>query len=130
MYKSTTQGIEVSVEPFYIEDQSEPDKERWVFGYKVTIENTGPAPVQILTRHWQITDARGRRIEVRGEGVIGEQPRLEPGQSFQYTSGTPLSTPTGFMMGSYGMTREDGIEFDVTIPAFSLDIPDERRSLH
>lgn len=130
MYQTVTNDIAISVEPFYIEDQSEPEKERWVFGYRVTIENRGTVPVQLMTRHWQITDARGRQIEVKGEGVIGEQPHLSPGERFQYTSGTPLSTPTGFMMGSYGMAAEDGLRFEVAIPPFSLDVPDARRPLH
>lgn len=130
MYKTTTRNIDVLVEPFYLEDQSEPDKERWVFGYRVTIENHGSDAVQLLNRHWRITDGRGRQIEVRGEGVVGEQPLLEPGESFQYTSGTPLPTPTGFMVGSYEMVTSDGRHFDVRIPAFSLDAPDPRRALH
>jgi ApaG protein len=130
MYKATTRNIDVLVEPFYLEDQSEPDKERWVFGYRVTIENHGTDVVQLLNRHWRITDGRGRLIEVRGEGVVGEQPTLEPGESFQYTSGTPLPTPTGFMVGSYEMTTPDGRRFDVSIPAFSLDAPDPRRAVH
>lgn len=126
MYKATTRSIEVSVEPFYLAEQSEPDKERWVFGYRVRIENAGGETVQLLTRHWKITDALGRVVEVRGEGVVGEQPRLEPGEAFQYTSGTPLPTPTGIMAGTYQMVTEDGDRFDVTIPAFSLDAPGVR----
>lgn len=130
MYKATTRAIDVSVEPFYLAEQSEPEKERWVFGYRVRIENAGTETVQLLTRHWQITDGRGRVIEVRGEGVVGEQPRLEPGESFQYTSGTPLPTPTGIMAGSYQMVNEDGERFDVVIPAFSLDAPGVRRAVN
>ena len=130
MYKTTTRAIVVSVEPFYLAEQSEPVKERWVFGYRVRIENAGTETVQLLTRHWQITDGRGRMVEVRGEGVVGEQPRLEPGESFQYTSGTPLPTPSGIMAGSYEMVNEDGEHFDVTIPAFSLDAPGVRRALN
>lgn len=130
MYKTTTRAIDVSVEPFYLAEQSEPEKERWVFGYRVRIENAGTETVQLLTRHWQITDGRGRMVEVRGEGVVGEQPRLEPGESFQYTSGTPLPTPSGIMAGSYEMVNEDGEHFDVTIPAFSLDAPGVRRALN
>lgn len=130
MYKATTRAIDVSVEPFYLAEQSEPEKERWVFGYRVRIENAGTETVQLLTRHWQITDGRGRVIEVRGEGVVGEQPRLEPGESFQYTSGTPLPTPTGIMAGSYQMVNEDGERFDVAIPAFSLDAPGVRRAVN
>jgi ApaG protein len=130
MYKATTAHIDVSVEAFYLEDQSEPDKERWVFGYRITIENHGRDTVQLLTRHWRITDARGRVIEVNGDGVVGEQPLLAPGERFQYTSGTPLATSNGFMVGSYGMVSSEGRRFDVTVPAFSLDAPDPRRALH
>ena len=123
MYTETTRAIRISVEPFYVADQSEPDKARWVFGYRVRIENEGPETVQLLTRHWKITDGRGRVVEVKGEGVVGEQPLLEPGEAFQYTSGTPLPTPSGIMAGTYQMEAESGERFDVAIPAFSLDSP-------
>ncbi|MEK0081905.1 Co2+/Mg2+ efflux protein ApaG [Benzoatithermus flavus] len=126
MYTAITRSIQVSVEPFYLAEQSEPEKERWVFGYRVLIENRGSEPVQLLTRHWRITDGRGRMVEVRGEGVVGEQPRLEPGESFQYTSGTPLPTPSGIMVGSYQMVTDGGERFDIAIPAFSLDAPEVR----
>lgn len=126
MYMTTTRAIQVSVEPFYLAEQSEPDRERWVFGYRVRIENSGGETVQLLNRHWRITDALGRVVEVRGEGVVGEQPRLEPGEAFQYTSGTPLPTPTGIMAGSYEMVNADGEQFEVAIPAFSLDAPGVR----
>jgi ApaG protein len=126
MYTETTRSIQIDVEPFYLAEQSEPDKERWVFGYRVRIENHGTETVQLLTRHWRITDGLGRVVEVRGEGVVGEQPRLEPGESFQYTSGTPLPTPTGIMAGSYQMVSGTGERFDVEIPAFSLDAPGAR----
>jgi ApaG protein len=126
MYTATTREIQVSVEPFYLAEQSEPDRERWVFGYRVRIENSGDETVQLLNRHWRITDALGRVVEVRGEGVVGEQPRLEPGEAFQYTSGTPLPTPTGIMAGSYQMVNDEGERFDVAIPAFSLDAPGVR----
>lgn len=130
MYTETTRSIRIAVEPFYVADQSEPNKERWVFGYRVRIENVGGETVQLLTRHWRITDGRGRVVEVRGEGVVGEQPLLEPGESFQYTSGTPLPTPTGIMDGSYQMITGDGERFDVTIPAFSLDAPGVKRAVN
>ena len=130
MYKATTDHIDVSVETFYLDDQSEPDKERWVFGYRITIENHGRDTVQLLTRHWRITDARGRVIEVKGDGVVGEQPLLAPGERFQYTSGTPLGTPTGFMVGTYGMVTNEGRHFEVSVPAVSLDAPDPQRALH
>jgi ApaG protein len=130
MYTETTRSIRISVEPFYVADQSEPDRERWVFGYRVRIENAGPETVQLLARHWRITDGLGRVVEVKGEGVVGEQPLLEPGESFQYTSGTPLPTPTGIMAGSYQMVTDGGERFDVTIPAFSLDAPGAKRAVN
>lgn len=130
MYSQTTGAICVSVEPFYAEAQSAPDRGRWVFGYKVTIANHGTTPVQLVSRHWQITDGRGGLVEVRGDGVVGEQPRLEPGTSFTYTSGTPLPTPTGIMVGTYQMVDETGRSFDVAIPAFSLDAPGPRGRLN
>jgi len=130
MYSETTRSIRIAVEPFYVADQSEPDKARWVFGYRVRIENGSRETVQLLTRHWRITDGRGHVVEVRGEGVVGEQPLLEPGECFQYTSGTPLPTPTGIMAGSYQMITGQGERFDVTIPAFSLDAPGIRRAVN
>ncbi len=130
MYTETTRAIRIAVEPFYVADQSEPEKGRWVFGYRVRIENTGSETVQLLTRHWRITDGRGHLVEVRGEGVVGEQPLLEPGESFQYTSGTPLPTPNGIMYGTYQMITGEGERFDVTIPAFSLDAPGVRRAVN
>lgn len=130
MYTEITRSIRIAVEPFYVADQSEPSKERWVFGYRVRIENVGAETVQLLTRHWRITDGRGHVVEVRGEGVVGEQPLLEPGESFQYTSGTPLPTPTGIMDGSYQMITGDGERFDVAIPAFSLDAPGVKRAVN
>jgi ApaG protein len=126
MYTATTRSIQVTVEPFYLAEQSEPQKERWVFGYRVLIENQGHEPVQLLTRHWRITDGLGRVVEVRGEGVVGEQPHLAPGERFQYTSGTPLPTPSGIMVGSYQMVTDAGERFDIAIPAFSLDAPGAR----
>ena len=130
MYTATTRSIRISVEPFYVADQSEPENARWVFGYRVRIENEGGETVQLLTRHWKITDGRGRLVEVRGEGVVGEKPLLEPGESFQYTSGTPLPTPTGIMAGSYQMVTDHGERFDVTIPPFSLDAPGAKRAVN
>jgi ApaG protein len=126
MYSETTRSIRIAVEPFYVAEQSEPNNGRYVFGYRVTIENRGAETVQLLNRHWKITDAHGRLIEVRGSGVVGEQPRLEPGESFRYTSGTPLDTPSGIMVGTYGMINEAGETFEVRIPAFSLDAPGRR----
>jgi ApaG protein len=130
MYSETTHSIRVSVESFYLESQSAPEKRRWVFGYRVTIANEGTTTVQLLRRYWRITDGRGEISEVRGDGVVGEQPKLAPGQSFQYTSGAPLPTPNGIMVGSYVMSDEHGREFDVKIPAFSLDAPEGRGPLN
>lgn len=126
MYSETTRSIRIAVEPFYVAEQSAPDTGRYVFGYRVTIENRGEETVQLLARHWRITDARGRVIEVRGAGVVGEQPRLEPGTCYRYTSGTPLDTPSGIMVGSYKMVTDRGELFEARIPAFSLDAPGKR----
>lgn len=123
MYTETTRSIQVTVQPIYLEDQSAPEEQRFVWAYRVRIENRGAETVQLRTRHWKITDAFGRIQEVRGAGVVGEQPVLEPGGSFEYTSGTPLPTPSGFMVGSYEMETTSGERFDVAVPAFSLDSP-------
>ncbi len=130
MYDRTTRGVRIEVQPFYLEDQSTPDQGHFVWAYRVKIENVGEEPVQLLNRYWKITDAFGRIKEVRGPGVVGEQPRLGPGETFEYTSGTPLSTPSGIMVGSYEMTTDDGDSFAVEIPAFSLDSPHEQSSLN
>ena len=122
-YTDITRGIRVSVQPTYLDDQSDPDTGRFVWAYHVTIENTGSETVQLTQRYWQITDAFGQVQEVRGPGVVGEQPVLRPGEQFQYTSGTPLTTPSGIMAGTYEMECADGRRFDVEIPAFSLDSP-------
>ncbi len=123
MYSETTREIEVTVKPIYLEDQSEPAENRFVWAYQVRIENTGGETVKLLTRYWRITDSLGRVQEVRGAGVVGEQPLLEPGQAFEYTSGTPLPTPSGIMVGSYNMEASSGERFEVAVPAFSLDSP-------
>ena len=130
MYSETTREIEVTVKPIYLEDQSEPADNRYVWAYQVRIENTGGETVQLLTRYWKITDSLGRVQEVRGAGVVGEQPRLEPGESFEYTSGTPLPTPSGIMVGSYNMEADSGERFDVAVPAFSLDSPHQQVQLN
>jgi len=122
-YSATTRQISVTVRPTYLDEQSAPEHSHFVWAYHVLIENRGPETVQLLHRHWRITDARGQLREVRGAGVVGQQPRLEPGGSFEYTSGTPLTTPSGIMSGSYEMQNERGERFDVEIPAFSLDSP-------
>ena len=123
MYSSTTRSIKVTVEPHFLADQSSPDDDHFVWAYRVRIENQGGETVQLRRRHWRITDGMGRIQEVRGPGVVGEQPVLAPGQSFEYTSGTPLSTPSGIMVGTYQMETGSGEHFDVDIPAFSLDSP-------
>lgn len=121
--EATTRGVVVRVSVSYLPEQSEPHRGRWFWAYHIRIENEGPVTVQLLTRHWIITDGRGLRHTVEGEGVVGEQPMILPGGSFDYVSGCPLSTPTGAMQGSYHMIAEDGSDFDVAIPRFSLIAP-------
>ncbi|GLS29274.1 MAG: Co2+/Mg2+ efflux protein ApaG [Mesorhizobium sp.] len=130
MYRAVTRKIAVRVEPFYLDDRSEPAENRYVWAYRVTIDNQSDDFVQLLSRYWHITDAAGRVEEVRGAGVVGEQPELNPGDSYQYTSGCPLATPSGIMSGRYTMRNERGETFDVTIPTFSLDIPDRTRTVN
>ncbi len=124
MYQKETRAIEITVKPFYLEEQSEPDDSHFVFAYHIRIQNNGRDVVQLLNSYWQITDGLGRMQEVRGPGVVGEQPVLRPGEAFEYTSGCPLNTATGIMVGTYEMETLDGERFDVDIPAFSLDSPD------
>ncbi len=121
--EATTRGVIVRVSVSYLPEQSEPRRGRWFWAYHIRIENEGSVAVQLLTRHWIITDGRGLRHTVEGEGVVGEQPMIAPGASFDYVSGCPLSTPTGSMQGSYHMIDEDGDAFDVTIPRFALIAP-------
>jgi len=116
-------SIQVDVETNYIAEQSDPDNDRYIFSYTVTIHNTGPVPAKLLTRHWLITDANGNTQEVRGEGVVGEQPYLAPNEGFRYTSGTVLATPVGSMRGSYQLIDDKGTHFDAPIPAFTLSVP-------
>ena len=120
-------NITVEVKTDYMEGQSEPENERYVFSYTITIRNEGGEPAQLLSRHWLITDANGNVQEVKGEGVVGEQPHLKPGEGFQYTSGAMITTPVGSMQGTYQMVTDQGDEFDAEIPAFTLAIP---RTLH
>jgi ApaG protein len=115
--------ISVDVETTYLDDQSEPREQRYVFAYTITIRNEGEVPAKLLTRHWIITDANGRVQEVRGEGVVGEQPYLKPGQGFRYSSGAVLETPVGTMQGTYQMLADDGAQFDAPIAAFRLAMP-------
>ena len=130
MYRAVTHDIEVRAEPFFLPEQSDPEENRYVWAYRITIANHSNETVQLMTRHWHITDALGRVQEVKGEGVVGEQPELEPGDSYQYTSGCPLATTSGIMVGRYTMQTEGGRAFEVDIPAFSLDLPGERVSLN
>lgn len=123
MFAATSHSIHIEVEPTYLEDQSEPEQDYFVWAYRVIIENRSENTVQLRSRHWRITDSAGHQHEVRGPGVVGEQPVLKPGESFEYTSGTPLATPFGIMFGSYEMENEKGEKLEVTIPAFSLDCP-------
>ncbi|HEY6334851.1 MAG TPA: Co2+/Mg2+ efflux protein ApaG [Alphaproteobacteria bacterium] len=125
MYQETTRSIKVSVAPTFLEDQSNPRDRQYVWAYHVRIENLGRETVQLRNRYWHITDGNGRTQEVRGAGVVGEQPVLEPGAHYEYTSGTPLTTPSGIMRGSYEMESRGGERFDIAIPPFSLDSPYE-----
>ena len=130
IYERETAGVRISVQPDYLEDESEPEAGRFIWAYTVEIENQSADSVQLVTRQWAITDAMGRTEHVQGVGVIGEQPVIRPGERFRYTSGAPLTTSSGFMRGSYEMQRENGETFSAIIPDFSLDIPDDRPALH
>jgi ApaG protein len=130
MYKAVTRGISVTVTPRYMPEESSPDEGRYFFAYTVEIINTGLERVQLKARYWKIIDGRGEIQEVRGAGVVGEQPVLGPGESFSYTSGCPLTTPSGTMQGCYVMETAGGETFNAEIPAFSLDTPHGKRVLH
>src|SRR5215468_5869503 len=130
MYSAVTRNIEVKVTPRFLAERSSPDNGYFFWAYTIAIANHGAETVQLKTRHWRITDANGRLQEVRGAGVVGEEPVLKPGESFEYTSGVPLPTPSGFMVGTYGMVTDAGERFDIEIPAFSLDSPSERRTVN
>jgi ApaG protein len=129
-YRCVTRYIEVKAAPRFMPDRSSPENGYFFWAYTITLTNLGGETVQLKTRHWRITDALGRLQEVRGDGVIGEEPVLKPGENFEYTSGVPLPTPSGFMVGTYGMVTEAGETFDIDIPAFSLDLPQEARTLN
>ena len=130
-YEAETRGIRVEVRPLFLEDQSSPDEGRFVWAYRVRVENRGRETVQLLRRTWRITDAHGRVQLVHGDGVVGERPTLEPGEAFEYTSGTPLDTPSGFMAGQYHfVVTASGEMFDAEIPLFSLDSPYGAGPLH
>lgn len=130
MYTAETRSIRVMVEPAYLEDQSSPADGHYVWAYHVRIENHGDRTVRLRTRFWQITDSFGNIQEVSGAGVVGQEPTLTPGESFEYTSGAPLNAPSGIMVGSYQMETADGDRFDVAVPAFSLDSPHDGAPVH
>ncbi|MBB3355548.1 ApaG protein [Rhizobium sp. BK049] len=130
MYRALTRDIEVVVEPFYLEEQSDPEDDRYVWGYRIVISNNSGVAVRLINRYWNITDQNGVVDEVTGPGVVGEQPRLSPGDTYEYSSGCPLDTPSGLMFGHYQMETDEGELFDVDIPAFSLDSPGLLRVLN
>lgn len=131
MYRAVTKEIEVKVTPRFVSERSAPDKGYFFWAYTINITNLGNETVQLKTRHWRIVDATGREQEVKGAGVVGEEPMLKPGESFEYTSGVPLPTPSGFMRGTYGMVKaQDRTKFDIEIPAFSLDSSFTERTIN
>ena len=130
MYRAVTRKIEVTVEPNFMPERSSAEKREYFWSYTIVITNTGAETVQLRTRHWIITDATGRQENIRGEGVIGEQPVIAPGERFEYTSGVPLPTASGFMTGRYQMVSESGEQFEIDVPMFSLDSPDSKRVLN
>jgi ApaG protein len=130
MYRAITRNIEVVVTPRFVADRSSPENNYFFWAYTISITNNGAETVQLKTRHWRITDANGRRQEVRGAGVVGEEPVLKSGEAFEYTSGVPLQTPSGFMVGSYGMVGAEGEHFDIDVPAFSLDSGEAKRTIN
>jgi len=129
-YMATTGEVTVRVNPSYLADQSDPEQPLFVWSYHIRIENGGAAPVQLISRHWHITDAAGRLQEVKGMGVVGEQPVIAPGDAYDYVSGCPLPTPSGIMQGTYQMVDAAGAPFEVEIPAFSLDSPHSKTRLN
>ena len=130
MYSKKTKKINITVNPYFLDDQSEPEEQHFVWAYQVTIDNQGNEKVQLKNRYWKIIDSNGSEQEVKGEGVVGEQPILNPGEKFEYTSGTPLSTPSGFMGVHYEMETKNGKKFEAIIPQFSLDIPFIKNNLN
>lgn len=130
MYQAVTKNIQVTVEPHFIAEESDPDEDKYFFAYAIEITNLGRFIVQLRTRHWKITDSRGHVDVVDGAGVVGEEPILHPGESFRYTSGCPLETPSGIMVGHYGLETLEGRTFTVDIRAFSLDAPFVERTLN
>ena len=130
MYRAVTHDIEITAEPEFLADESDPKHKRWFWSYTITITNHGRSSVQLINRYWQITDGNGRLHEVRGTGVVGEQPVIKPGETYRYTSGCPLDTPQGIMAGHYQMQCSTGEMMTVEIPAFSLDSQMTDRVLH
>ena len=130
MYTKTTKSINITVNPSYLDDHSEPEDQHYVWAYQITINNLGKETVQLKNRYWKIIDSNGTKQEVSGQGVVGEQPVLNPGEKFEYTSGTPLSTPSGFMEGYYEMETIEGVKFEAYIPQFSLDSPFTSKELN
>ena len=130
MYRAVTREIEVTVEPNFLPERSSAENRQFFWSYTVVITNAGAETVQLKTRHWVITDASGHRQEVRGEGVVGEEPVLGPGEKFEYTSGVPLPTASGFMAGRYQMVTDSGEPFEIDVPAFSLDSSESKRTLN
>jgi ApaG protein len=130
MYRAVTRNIEIVVTPRFVADRSSPENNYYFWAYTISITNKGTETVQLKTRHWRITDANGRRQDVRGAGVVGEEPVLKAGEVFEYTSGVPLQTASGFMTGTYGMVSVSGEHFDVDIPAFSLDSSEGKRTIN
>jgi ApaG protein len=130
MYRAVTRQIEVTVEPNFLPERSSADRQQYFWSYTIVITNSGRETVQLRTRHWIITDGTGRKQEVRGEGVVGEQPVLAPGERFEYTSGVPLPTASGIMSGRYQMVTGSGEHFEIEVPTFSLDSPDGKRTLN
>lgn len=129
-YKTKTHDVTVSVEPTFLPKDSTPEKGEYLWAYHVEIHNDRPEPIYLRNRHWVITDALGRITEVKGQGVVGEEPLIAPGETYSYTSGTPLATPSGIMVGAYEMERPNGELFVVEVPAFSLDSPHDKRTVH
>ena len=130
MYRATTRSIQVSVTPHYMPDRSEPEAGRYFWAYTIEVTNESSVTVTLIARHWHITNASGETEEVRGLGVVGEQPVLEPGESFEYTSGVPLTTSSGIMTGTYLMQSSAGERFEIAIPTFSLDVPGAPRQIN
>jgi ApaG protein len=126
-YEAETHGFIVRVRPHYLPERSDPEEHRWVWAYRIEIVNASGVTAQLVSRRWEITDALGQVEIVDGEGVVGEQPRLEPGDAYSYVSGCPLTTPSGSMVGIYRMAPDVGEPFEIAVPAFSLDLPDARR---